>query len=279
MWKPVYVAGLIVFSVLIATAIKLHSGGLGVSPRWEHQVFASELSQVDNLALAADRTVYASLELPDGEGRVVRLRDGARETVLRDMHRADGLALASGHLFVTEEVLQGRVIEHDLKTGHSRVVAVLDKPEGIAISPNGNLIISEDLKNNGRVVRIGPNKAKTVLLSNLKKPEGLTLAADGSVYLAESSRGRILNVKGNTAETVIDGLNHPDQVTVAPDGAIWISEDRKEGRVLRYANGQLETVLTGLVKPQGIAIDDEGWIYIAEQGRGRILRLRRKLGT
>jgi hypothetical protein len=45
---------------------------------------------------------------------------------------------------------------------------------------------------------------------------------------------------------------------------------------LRFKDGALETVLSGLHSPQGIAFGADGVIWLAEQGRQRILLIRRK---
>lgn len=273
--KIINLLWLIAIPIVVAAAILWDTDGPKISDHWEYEVFATDLNKVDNIVVAPDQSLYVSLELPDGQGAVLHLESGVRTTILGGLRRADGLTLLSNTLVVTEEVEGGRVIKIDLENNHTEVIAELNKPEGVELLPGGLLAVSQDLVEDGNVVALDTDGRITLLAEGLDKPEGLATAEDGSLYVAESGTGRILNVSVDGTEIVLDGLNRPDQVEVALDGSIWVTEDRQSGRVMRFSDGELETILTGVIKPQGIAFDDAGWIYIAEQGRNRIIRLRR----
>ncbi len=246
----------------------------GKSNARSYEIFARDLGKVDNIVIAPQNTLYVTLEKRDGKGSVVRLKRGRRDTLMNGLDRPDGLMLADGKLYVTEEADEGRVLAFDLKSRDTTVVARLRKPEGIRRRYDGSLFVTEDRAVDGRLVIVGKDSRVTPIVRGLKRPEGLDVASDGSVYLAESGTGRVLRVARSGVETVLTGLDRPDQVAIAPDGAIWVTEDSNPGRALRYLDGKLEVVLAGLNKPQGIAVGSDGWIYIAEQGRDRIVRLR-----
>ncbi len=245
---------------------------------WIMEVYAEGLPAVDNLALGREGVLYATLERRRPDGRVVRIQQKGRRltTVLDGLDRPDGLLVADRWLYVAEEVPQGRVIEIDLTSLATRTLAILPKPEGLGLLPDGGLVVSED-RLGGRILRV-PRRdgAVEVLTGGLDRPEGLTVARDGTIYFAETGTGRVLRLReGFAVETVVDGLDEPDQVKLAPDGALWISEDARPGRLLRFADGRLETVLSGLQAPQGIAFLPDGTVLVAEQGRARILAVRR----
>ncbi len=246
-----------------------------IAAQWEYEVFATDLPSVDNLALAPDGSLYASLELPDGEGQIIHIRNDERTVILGDLYRPDGLILVSGFLFLTEEVEDGRVMSVNLEDQSSILITTLQKPEGIGMLSDGRLVITEDLEGEGRVVMVTLNGQVSTIARDLDKPEGLFIGGGENIYLAESGAGRVLTLTGEHSRTVVDGLQHPDQISFADDGALWITEDRADGRLMRFAGGELESILEGISNPQGLVFGDDGWLYVAEQGRDRIIRLRR----
>jgi sugar lactone lactonase YvrE len=242
---------------------------------WRFGVFARDLPSIDNIVVAYDGAIYATQELADGKGTVVRIRKGeAAEVVLANLNRADGLFARGRYLYVTEEVMDGRVIQYDLCAGVSHVLATLRNPEGIDMLPDGDLVVSEDSVN-GRIVRIKRNGVLETIMAGLNRPEGIAVAKDGTVYIAETATGRVLAYRRGDMEDIVQDLDEPDQVELAPDGALWITEDAKPGRLLRYYDGALDVVLTGVSAPQGIAFFNNGTVLVAEQGTGRILAVSR----
>lgn len=242
---------------------------------WRFQVFADNLPQVDNLAVGADGSVYATLELDRGKGRVVRIRNGKIHNLVEGLNRPDGLRFRYQHLIVTEEVSDGRVLEVDTANGKTRVLAELNKPEGVAVLPDGNVLISEDTVQ-GRVLRLKPNGASETMLAGLNRPEGIALARDGTLYIAETGTGRVLAWQDGQLRSVLNDLDEPDQLAIGPDGALWVTEDMTRGRLLLLKNGDLHVILSGLHSPQGMAWLPNGTLLVAEQGRNRILQVIRE---
>jgi sugar lactone lactonase YvrE len=278
-----------VLSLVLLAAGWFHHGGAHASgaaepapsPQpgkgWRYQVYAQDLPGVDNLAFGPDGALYATLELDNGQGKVVRILDGQATTVLEGLNRPDGLFVHGQLLYITEEVPYGRVLELDLSTGRLRTLAELYKPEGIGMLPDGDLVVSED-RVNGRLVRLRRGGGIEVVIGRLNRPEGLAVAKDGAIYFAETGTGRVLAYRNGELETVLNDLDEPDQVRFAPDGALWITEDARPGRLLRRKNGALEVVMTGLHLPQGIAFTGNGAVLVAEQGQRRILLIERAKG-
>ena len=254
-----------------------HSVEMGTNPiaatGWTFELFATDLYRVDNVVVGGvGDEIFATLEIPS-EGRVVRIANGEKVTLVSGLNKPDGLAIRLPYLYITEEVDDGRVTRLDLRDLSRTVLAILEGPEGIDFLPDGSLVVGED--HGGRILHITLAGEVEVLVEGLRKPEGLAVSPNGTIYFAESKTGRILSVADNGLKTVIGGLNHPDQVEFAPDGALWISEDANPGRLLRYFSGRLEVIMAGLMAPQGIAFGRNGEVYVAEQGRSRILVLRR----
>jgi sugar lactone lactonase YvrE len=239
---------------------------------WKYRVVTRNLPGIDNLVVAPDGSLYATQELPNGAGKVIRLRRGEVNIVASGFSRPDGLLLRGKFLFITEEVPEGRVLEFDLTSKKQRVLATLHSPEGIDTLPDGDLVVSED-NINGRLLRVRRDGKQTVevILGGLNRPEGLVVKPDGTVIFAETATGRVLSFKGGEINVVVDDLDEPDQVEIAPDGSLWITEDVNDGRLLRLKDGALETVLSGLRSPQGMAFGSDGSVWLAERGRQRLL--------
>jgi sugar lactone lactonase YvrE len=238
---------------------------------WRYRVVATDLPSVDNLAYGGDGHLYATLELGEKKGRVVRVRNGTAETVLAGLDRPDGLAARGRKLYVTEEIAEGRVLESSLDGNELKTLTTLHNPEGIAVLANGDLVLSED-KVNGRLVQWRKQSgAVETLIGGLNRPEGLALAGDGAIIVAETGTGRVLSWKDGRLRSVVDDLDEPDQVKLSPDGALWITEDAPHGRLLRLRDGALETIVSDLNAPQGMAFAADGGLFVAEQGRARIL--------
>lgn len=249
----------------------LADAGIELAPGWRYQIYARDLIAVDNLAVAADGSVFASLERTRGRGQVVRIRNGAVDIFIDKLNRPDGLYLHGKRWYVAEEVADGRVLEVDLDTGRRRAIATLRNPEGIARDRDGHLLVSED-NVNGRIVRLMPGGRVDTLIGGLNRPEGICLAGDGELYIAETATGRVLAYHQGAVRTVVEDLDAPDQIRLAVDGALWITEDSSQGRLLRLRDGQLDVIAAGLSRPQGIAFLAGGQVLVAEQGRNRILR-------
>lgn len=260
--------------------LSAHAGSVETVPAvqpgkgWRFGVFQANLTEVDNLALAPDGTMYATQALAHDEGRVARIQQWRAETFVADLNRPDGLLLRGKYLYVTEEVNEGRVLRIETGSGKLEILATLHNPEGIDVLRNGDLVVAEDSVN-GRLVRLHKNGTVETIIAGLNRPEGIAVTKDGAIYIAETGTGRVLVYKNGTLNTVVDDLDEPDQVEIAPDGALWITEDTKPGRLLRFKDGALETVMAGLLAPQGIAFGPNGTVYVAEQGRHRILAITR----
>ena len=239
---------------------------------WKYRVVTQNLPGIDNLVMAPDGSLYATQELPNGAGKVIKLRRGEVTIVASGFSRPDGLLLRGKFLFITEEIPEGRVLEFDLASKKQRVLATLHNPEGIDTLPDGDLVVSED-SFNGRLLRVRRDGAKAaeVILGGLNRPEGLVARPDGAVIFAETATGRVLSYKSGEVNVVVDDLDEPDQVEIAPDGSLWITEDTRDGRLLRLKDGALETVLSGLRSPQGMAFGSDGSVWLAERGRQRLL--------
>ena len=244
---------------------------------WKYRVVTKNLPGIDNLAMAPDGLLYATQELPNGAGKVIRLRRGEVTMVASGFNRPDGLLLRGKFLFITEEVSEGRVLEFDLASNKQRVLATLHNPEGIDMLPDGDLVVSED-SINGRLLRVRRDGAKAVevILGGLNRPEGLVAKPDGAVVFAETATGRVLSYRSGEVNVVVDDLDEPDQVEIAPDGSLWITEDTHDGRLLRLKDDSLETVLSGLRSPQGMAFGSDGSVWLAERGRQRLLVIHAK---
>lgn len=239
---------------------------------WKYRVVTQNLPGIDNLVMAPDGSLYATQELANGAGKVIRLRRDEVTIVASGFSRPDGLLLRGKFLFITEEIAEGRVLEFDLASKKQRVLATLHNPEGIDTLPDGDLVVSED-SINGRLLRVRRDGAKAVevILGGLNRPEGLVARPDGAVIFAETATGRVLSYKSGEVNVVVDDLDEPDQVEIAPDGSLWITEDTRDGRLLRLKDGALETVLSGLRSPQGMAFGSDGSVWLAERGRQRLL--------
>jgi outer membrane protein assembly factor BamB len=246
------------------------TSGVQSGKGWRYRVVADNLLEVDDLGVGSDGSVYASQVLAGGKGRVIRLRNGQPDAVISGLEHPGGILLKGRHLYLTEQVNEGRVIKLHLDDGRPRVFEGLRNPEHLALLPDGDILVTEDILN-GRITRLSASGATEVVTSGFNGVEGLAIARDGTIFIGESNTGRVLAYKNGGISVVVDDLNAPGQIECAPDGALWITERAESGRLLRLKDDTLETVLNGLSDPRGIALGGNGAVYVAERGRSRIL--------
>ncbi len=148
--------------------------------------------------------------------------------------------------------------------GGQATAARLFYPAGIALHPNGNLIIADQQQNRVRQVSAG----------------GVITTIAGNGLHAFYAPG---------VPATSSGLDWPTAVAISPDGLVYFSE-LHSGRVARIgAEGRLFTVAgTGipgfngesgvantmrLQNPTGLGFDAAGNLYIADQGNNRVRKV------
>jgi DNA-binding beta-propeller fold protein YncE len=117
-----------------------------------------------------------------------------------------------------------------------------DAPTGIAVDPNGNILVADT--NNGRIQKFSPTghflgtlRIKGIGYGQLGAPNGIAVDRGGNIYVADASRH------------VVEKL--------APDGTIideWKGPD------------------AGFYGPRRIAIGPDESVYVVDQGRTRIVK-------
>jgi alkaline phosphatase len=98
----------------------------------------------------------------------------------------DGLAISPDGILYVSEEAAGRVSRVDPYGRVTSVIDGLDAPEGIAFDDIGNLYTVEDVSE-GRLVKMTPEGLTTTLAANLDAPEGVAWASDGTLYITESN--------------------------------------------------------------------------------------------
>jgi GT2 family glycosyltransferase/DNA-binding beta-propeller fold protein YncE len=164
---------------------------------------------------------------------------------------------------------------HDLGTGFSgdngpAIVAQLDTPDGVAIAPDGDLIVADS--HNDRIRRVdrptrvittiagsGENgydgDAKPAIEAALNTPSAVAAAANGDIYIADTLNYRVRVIEAKT------GLIH----TVAGDGSPGEGQNVGDGGPATAAH---------LNMPSDVAIDPRnGDLYIADMHHNRIRKV------
>src|SRR5262249_60581616 len=106
----------------------------------------------------------------------------------------------------------------------------------------------------------------SIQLSNLNRPAGLALDALGRLLIAEEGAGRVLRLEPTGALTVLaTGIKTPRWIVVASDGSLYLTAhrltepdgiDTTEGRdILRLTvSGHLTVDASRIIQLQGLAL-------------------------
>ncbi len=124
--------------------------------------------------------------------------------------------------------------------------------QGIALNPQGNLLIADGANNRVRIVNTTNNIINTLAGTGLASysPQGLALQGD-TLYFSDASSNRIRKFNLTTGESGVFAGN--GEATFAGDGGAAIS--------------------ASLSGPIGVAFDQAGNLYIADSGNERIRRV------
>jgi DNA-binding beta-propeller fold protein YncE len=163
---------------------------------------------------------------------------------------------------------------HDLGTGFSgdngpAIVAQLDTPDGVAIAPDGDLVVADS--HNDRIRRVdqqtgvittiagsGENgyngDEKPATEAALNTPSAVAAAPNGDIYIADTLNYRVRMIAART------GLIH----TVAGDGSPGEPQNVGDGGPATSAH---------LNMPSDVAIAPNGDIYIADMHHNRVRKV------
>ena len=155
--------------------------------------------------------------------------------------------------------------------GEPATAALLNQPEGMAVAPDGAVLIADS--RNHRIRRVAPNGIITTVVgdgtqglggdggsafnASLNTPTDVAFGADGSYYIADSGNHRIRRVAPNNVITTFAGsvqglagdggsataarMNGPRELATMPDGAL-LAADAGNHRIRRIAAGTITTV-------------------------------------
>ncbi|WP_433870138.1 hypothetical protein [Saccharopolyspora sp. CA-218241] len=314
------------------TLVVLSSGAAGAVTRIDldtgsRSTFVTGITGLDNAAFDAGNRMFAS-SFASGGIAEVRVDGRFQEVVPRGfngpfgvavdrggaVHVADHFSLARLGEEVTRELLvfsrgvateaellhlttgRGEVRSHDPATGTNRVRATdLREPTGIAVAPDGALVVAET--GAGRVLRIDPSDAVSVLAEGLGEPVDVALDADGRCYAADGATGAVLRLDAEPV-VVADGLDVPHGLVVRGGELVVVETGRRRLRAIPLDGGPARTVVEDLpvgpppgttppepdpssgvtMQPRafaGLALDPSGDLLVAADGEGSVLRVPR----
>lgn len=153
-------------------------------------------------------------------------------------------------------------------------------PTGIVYRGN-DLVVSDTLKLNGRLLQITPSNTVSVLESfpDIITPVGLTVDNSGNVYAANYIVPKITRTTPFGSTTIfadaLDGLNGPIGADFDAFGNLYVA-DVNNARIIKFDPLGVPTIFAdasdGLFTPVDVAIDAAGNVFVADTllGGGRV---------
>ena len=151
----------------------------------------------------------------------------------------------------------------------SKFIENLNGPRGMDIDAAGNLYIANCGDNN--IVKVSPDRTKTIVLDDLMCPVDVDLDAFGNLYAVNANNSYVkLDVDG-VKTTVTTDLSAQEAIEVLLDGRVLVARTNElyeialDGMITKVASG-------GLADPQGIALNSQGAIFIANKAENSIAK-------
>ncbi|WP_128379477.1 SMP-30/gluconolactonase/LRE family protein [Streptomyces cavernae] len=204
-----------------------------------------------------------------------------------------GVTHAGGLVHLTSQY--GDVHTYDPESGTTRPRAAgLDQPFGIAVGPDGSLVVAE--AGAGRIVSVDDTGTVTVLAEGLDHPVDVAFDTAGRCYVSDDRLGAVLRLAddGNT-EIVADGLGAPQGLVVEGEELYTVDTGRRRLLAVSLSTGEIRTEAEDLpVGPPvprtdpalfthgmvgaprlfaGLAVAADGSLLLSANGEGTVWRL------
>ncbi|MGW6014847.1 hypothetical protein [Streptomyces sp. NPDC055210] len=217
-----------------------------------------------------------------------------------------GVTADDGLLHFASEYGDIRTYDPVRRTTRVRVRG-LDRPTGIAVAPDGSLVVAET--GAGRVVRIDGTDAVTTVAAGLRHPVDVAFDTEGRCYVSDDLLGAVLRIDGDSdgegdggdgeavAVTVAEGLGAPQGLAVRGDELFTVDTRDRCLRAVSLSTGEsridAENLPVGLPpgiirtdpalfaegmpgSPRafaGLAVAPDGTLLVSANGEGSVLRL------
>lgn len=253
-----------------------HFWPVAAAAEWQYRVLADDLPVVSALAADGQGGLYASLELKNGEGRIVQIAaDGGRRTVKGGFSKLDGMVRYRGGIAYSQEE------DHTpVRWWHGdRDDVLFDGRDVEELATDGRYLYAiEDRPQDARLLRYDPDSGEvTTLRDGLEVAEGVAVCPDGRLFYLEKKKGWVKRLQPDGHDTTVaEGLNAPGFLMC--DGAgLWVSEDatHRARLLLLDDSGRVQVVLSHLRSAQTVLPVGPGRYVLAEQGRNRVLEITR----
>ncbi|MDX2144550.1 MAG: hypothetical protein SFV19_14440 [Rhodospirillaceae bacterium] len=237
---------------------------------------------IDNLAIAADGTIYIS-NVADSAVYAYNPKTGARRDVVRGLFSMTlGMSITkrdSREALIVADPFGYRYV--DTVTGDvDRPFWAANRGASSAVAENARSIVYTYAGTN-RVRKLDRQTDQLAFESTaVKAPRGIALTSAGDVIVVDAEGGRIVKVTDSGVTDLATGLTKPIGLVLESDTVAWVTEF-ETGAVKRVdlSTGKTTELAKGLGKPTAVAVMKDGRLAVVESGLGRVSALDAKTGA
>jgi streptogramin lyase len=121
--------------------------------------------------------------------------------------------------------------------------AVLSNPHGLAVAPDGTVLVSDT--GHGQVERFDPSTGRASTFARLPEPRGLAVTAAGTVLAVEARSHRVLRLDATGRRLGVVGprFGDPYALSAGRGGVTYVIDTAAVGRIYRVDARGRATVL------------------------------------